>query len=64
MRELPVRPDSVFIRAYFHYWRSHPAAMPGHRSTTLLQRITRFFELYDAGRLRSYWDVCTADYLP
>src|SRR5262245_689354 len=63
VRELPVRPESVLIRACFHYGRYHPAALPGHRSTTVLQRIPRFLELYDAGGLGSYWDVCAADYL-
>jgi hypothetical protein len=37
--------------------------MPGHRSATLLQRLPRFLELYQAGSYTSYWDVCTLDYL-
>jgi hypothetical protein len=64
VRELPIRDDSVLVRACFHYGRYHPAALPGHRSTTILQRIPRFLELYDSGGLTSYWDVCAADYLP
>jgi hypothetical protein len=63
VRELPTKSDSVLIRACFDYGRSHPAEMPGHRSATLLQRLPRFLELYQAGSYTSYWDVCTLDYL-
>ena len=63
VRELPTTPDSVLIRACFDYGRSHPAELPGHRSATLLQRLPRFLELYQAGSYTSYWDVCTLDYL-
>jgi hypothetical protein len=63
VRELPSGADSVLIRACFEYGRSHPAAIPGHRSVLLLQRLPRFLELYDAGSYSSDWDVCTADYL-
>ena len=63
VRELPLEPDSVFIRAYFDYGRSHPARVPGHRSTTVLQPIPRFLALYDAGAFHSHWDVSTLGHL-
>jgi hypothetical protein len=63
LRELPSRPESVLIRACFDYGRSHPAALPGHRSVTLLQRLPRFLELSRAGSYATDWDVCTVDYL-
>jgi hypothetical protein len=63
VRELPTGPDSVLIRACFNYGRSHPAAIPGHRSITLQQRLPRFLELSQAGSYTGDWDVCTADYL-
>jgi hypothetical protein len=63
VKTLPLREDAVFIRAYFDYGRSHPERMHGHRSTLLLQHVPRFLSLYDSGAYRSYWDVCTADYL-
>ena len=57
---VPEFPDGAeFIRAYFDYGRRHPLGQPGHRSTTVLQPIRRFLELYDAGAFRSYWDVAT-----
>ena len=63
LKELPLAEESLFIRAYFDYGLAHPAGLPGHRSTTLLQRIPRFLTLYETGVYRSYWDVCTLDYL-
>jgi hypothetical protein len=64
VRALPFDEDSLFIRAYFDYGLSHPARLRGHRSTVLLQRVPRFLALYDAQAYRSYWDVCTVDYMP
>lgn len=63
VRELPVAPDSVLIRACFNYGRRHPAELPGHRSILLLQRLPRFRELTQSGTYASDWDLCTADYL-
>ena len=63
LRELPNRPDSLLIRACFTYDRAHPAAVPGHRSVTLLQRLPRFLQLQEAGSYTNDWDVCTVDYL-
>lgn len=63
LRELPARPDSLLIRACFTYDRAHPAAVPGHRSVTLLQRLPRFLQLHEAGSYTNDWDVCTVDYL-
>ena len=63
LKELPLGPDSLFIRACFNYGRAHPAGIPGHRSTTLLQRIPRFLELEAEGAYQTYWDLCTLDYL-
>jgi hypothetical protein len=63
VRSLPLRQDSLFIRSYFDYGNAHPARLPGYRSTMVLQRIPRFLDLFDSGAYRSYWDVCTLDYL-
>jgi len=63
VRQLPITPDSVLIRACFDYGRPHPAQLPGHRSASVLQRIPRFLELYDAGAYKTYWDVCARDYI-
>jgi hypothetical protein len=63
VRSLPLREDSLFIRAYFDYGLTHPAALPGHRSTMILQKIPRFLTLYDSGAYHNYWDISTIDYL-
>jgi hypothetical protein len=57
LRALPVSPDAVFIRSYFGNYGSHPLTMPGHRSTTMLQRIDNFLKDESSGRLQSYGDV-------
>ena len=59
VESLPLSDDGVFVRAYFDYGMGHPDRLPGHRSATVLQRFPDFLQLYRAGRLRSYWDVCT-----
>ena len=55
---LPLSEDAVFIRSYFPtYGRNHPLNLPGHRSTSLMQPITPFLDDYDAGGIRTYWDI-------
>jgi hypothetical protein len=62
VRALPLSEASQFIRAYFSYGYPHPAALAGHRSTLVRQRIYRFLELFDRGAYEDYWDVSTLDY--
>jgi hypothetical protein len=62
VRALPSTDSSVFIRAYFSYGYPHPAALEGHRSTLVRQRVHRFLELFDRGAYEDYWDVSTLDY--
>jgi hypothetical protein len=61
VRALPLSGNGIFIRAYFDYGRRHPARLPGHRSTTVIQSIRGFLESYDRGLFRSHWDVATAE---
>jgi len=62
VRALPRSDESLFIRAYFDYGYPHPAALPGHRSTLVRQKMNRFLDLYDRGAYTGYWDVSTLDY--
>jgi hypothetical protein len=62
VRALPLAPTSVFIRAYFSYGYPHPAALEGHRSTLVRQKVGRFLELFDQGAYEDFWDVSTLDY--
>ena len=58
VQALPWTDDAVFIRAYFPtYGRRHPLNMPGHRSTSLVQPVSRFVDDYVGRRLPTYWDV-------
>ena len=58
LRSLPIADDSVFIRSYFPtYGRPHPLNLSGHRSTSLVQPMTKFLDQYDSRSLSSYWDV-------
>ncbi|HEY7819745.1 MAG TPA: hypothetical protein VIG29_16100, partial [Vicinamibacteria bacterium] len=62
VRGLPLSESSLFIRAYFSYGYPHPAALAGHRSTLVRQKIGRFLDLYDSGAYQDYWDVSTRDF--
>ena len=42
IRRLPVKDNSVFIRAVRSGWDQHPGALPGHRMTPMLQRLPVF----------------------
>jgi hypothetical protein len=62
VRGLPLSESSLFIRAYFSYGYPHPAALVGHRSTLVRQKMRRFLDLYDRGAYQDYWDVSTLDF--
>jgi hypothetical protein len=62
VRALPRTESSQLLRAYFSYGYPHPAEIPGHRSTLVRQRMSKFLELFDRGAYGDYWDVSTLDY--
>lgn len=63
IKKLPLTEKSLFIRAVFNMRYSHPASLPGHISTTLLQQMTIFLKDYDEGQYRSYGDVIFKHYI-
>jgi hypothetical protein len=63
IRKLPVRDNSVFIRAVRSGWDQHPAALRGHRMTPMLQRLPVFLTDYDAGLFPDYWSLTTTHYI-
>ncbi len=63
MHGLPWAQNSVLIRSFSNTWRPHPASLPGYHMTTVLQRVTSFFENEETGRNASYWDLVTNDYI-
>ena len=46
-----------------HTAKPHPAAVPGHRMTTLLQKMTVFLHDYDQGLYPNYWALVTTHYI-
>ncbi|MBL8187988.1 MAG: hypothetical protein JNK38_08275 [Acidobacteria bacterium] len=63
VKRLPLTDKSLFIRAVFNMRYSHPAAVPGHISTTLLQLMTGFVKNFDAGKYHDYGDVIFNEYI-
>src|SRR5205085_1598712 len=63
VKKLPITDKSLFIRSVFNMRYAHPATLPGHLSTTLLQQINVFLKDYDAGLYRGYGDVIFNHYI-
>lgn len=63
VRRMPLNHKSVIIRSVRAGGRYHPAYIPGHRMTPLLQFIPVFLKDYDAGLYRSYWNLVTTHYI-
>ncbi|MDQ3011587.1 MAG: hypothetical protein M3X11_12880, partial [Acidobacteriota bacterium] len=63
IKKLPITDKSLFIRAVFNMRYSHPAGLPGHLSTTLLQKMTVFVKDYDDAIYHSYRDVIFNHYV-
>jgi len=63
VRRLPVKDNSVFIRAVRSGWDQHPATLPGHRMTPMLQRLPVFLKDFDAGLLPNYWSLTTTHFI-
>jgi hypothetical protein len=62
VRKLPINDRSLFIRAVAGRM-PHPARLPGHRLTTLLQQMTVFVKDFDEGRYQTYLDLVTTHYI-
>jgi hypothetical protein len=59
VQDLPRGPDSVIVRACFEYGPLSPAALPGHRSVTLLEPLPHF--LGRAGWSGTDRSICMVD---
>jgi len=64
-KQLPRNERSVIIRSFFGapFGSGHPLNVPGHTSTSMLQTFDSFVKEYDAGTLRSYFDLVGRNYL-
>jgi hypothetical protein len=63
VRKLPMSDKSVFIRSMRTGWQAHPANLPGHRMTTLLQMMTVFLKDYDQGLYTDYGELVTTHFI-
>jgi hypothetical protein len=63
VRKLPINERSLFIRAVSNQRFAHPARVPGHMITTILQQIAVFLKDYDDGRYQSYNDLVVSHYI-
>lgn len=63
IKKLPLTDNSLFIRAVFNMRYTHPAGLPGHLSTTLLQKMTVFLKDYDDAIYHNYRDVIFNHYI-
>jgi hypothetical protein len=63
VRKLPITEKSLFIRAVPSTRFSHPAQLPGHRTTTLLQQMTVFLKDFGEGRYQTYADLVMTHYI-
>lgn len=63
VRKLPIDSGSVFIRAVSSRGQPHPAHVPGHRTTTVLQKISVFLKDYDEGAYSDYRDMVTTHFI-
>ncbi|HSB10894.1 MAG TPA: hypothetical protein VLM38_15515 [Blastocatellia bacterium] len=63
VRKLPINEHSLFIRAVPNTRFSHPAQLPGHRTTTLLQQMSVFMRDFDEGKYPTYTDLVMTHYI-
>lgn len=62
VRTLPIDDRSLFIRSATGRFQ-HPARLPGHRASTLLQQMKLFLKDFDGGRYQSYYELVTINYI-
>jgi hypothetical protein len=62
VRTLPINENSLFIRSATGRF-PHPARLPGHRASTLLQRMSVFLKDFDEARYQSYYELVTTNYI-
>lgn len=63
VRKLPINDKSLFIRAVPNQRFIHPARVPGHMITTLLQQMTVFLKDFDQGLYPGYGELVMTHYI-
>jgi hypothetical protein len=64
VRKLPTTERSLFIRAVPNQRFIHPARIPGHMITTVLQQVSVFLKDFDAGAYPGYSELVMTHYIP
>jgi len=62
VRTLPISERSLFIRSATGRY-PHPARLPGHRASTLLQKMTVFLKDFDEGTYKGYNELISTNFI-
>ncbi|HKQ73306.1 MAG TPA: hypothetical protein VJ810_06235 [Blastocatellia bacterium] len=62
VRTLPISDRSLFIRSATGRF-PHPARLPNHRASTLLQQMTIFLKDFDEGSYKTYYELISIHYI-
>jgi hypothetical protein len=63
VHKLPIDSNSVFIRAVPERGQPHPAHVLGHRTTTLLEKISIFLKDFDSGTYTGYRELVATHFI-
>jgi hypothetical protein len=61
---LPTNDESLFIRCYLNQGRRHPRELEGHRTTTVLQRMSDFLSRNENKPYRSMYQLSVDEWRP
>jgi hypothetical protein len=59
VRALPKSDKSLFLRAYLDQGRKHPAQLKGHRTASVLARMSDFEKSFGDKPTTTFWALCT-----
>lgn len=62
VKKLPINEQSLFIRSIWDRY-DHPAHLPGHLFTMILQRMPVFVKDFEANRYRFYYQLLETNYI-
>jgi hypothetical protein len=62
VKTLPINDRSLFIRSATGRF-AHPARLPGHRASTILQYMSLFLKDFEEQRYQNYIDLVTTNYI-
>lgn len=63
VKALPKTDKSLFLRAYLDQGRKHPAQLKGHRTASVLARMSDFEKSFGEKATTTFWALCTENQL-